>query len=179
MIRTCSCLCLLGIALMEGAWAQPVPTPAMASGPVDVRSERLTVNQKTHQAIFSGNVVAIQGNLTVKCNTLTVEYASAEDTQHQSGEIKLMTFTGAVSIDQKDRNGHCETAVYDRSEGNIICTGDPWVTEGPNRIHGRRIDYLLDTNEVRVDQPRAVLVLPEERPKNSDKEKGKKGGKKR
>ncbi len=162
------------------AWAQPTPNPSMASGPVDIRSERLTVNQKTQKAIFSGNVVAIQGALTVKCRTLTVEYASAEEPQHQAGEIKLMVFSGEVSIDQKGRNGHCETAIYDRAQGNIVCTGDPWVTEGPNRIHGQRIDYLLDSNEVKVDQPRAVLVLPEDRvSKQGGKEKGKKGGKKK
>lgn len=127
------------------------------SAPVDIRSDRLTVHQKEQRAVFGGNVRTVQGELEIRCEKLTVTYAGTK-----AGEIKQMVFTGSVSIVQKDRRGHCARAVYDRVAGRIVCTGNPWVVEGENRIRGERIVYLLEEDEVRVTRPRAVIRLPEE-----------------
>ena len=140
-------------------------------GPVDIRSERLVVHQKKHQAVFSGNVKAVQGDLLIRCAELTVTYASGDDEKSGSGDIEKMVFTGNVSIEQEKRRGHCERAEYDRTEDRIVCTGDPWVIEDENRIDGERIEYLLELNQVRIKRPRAVIRL--------DKKQGKTGGSKK
>jgi lipopolysaccharide export system protein LptA len=130
-------------------------------GPVDIRSDKLTVHQKKHQAIFTGKVRAIQGDLTITCQTLTVTYAAQKDPQGKAGEITRMVFSGDVSIEQKERRGHCQRAEYHRTERRILCTGDPWVVEGDNRIRGDLIEYLLSKDEVRVTRPRALIRLEE------------------
>ena len=126
------------------------------SAPVDIRSDHLTVHQKKQRAVFKGNVKTVQGDLEIHCEKLTVTYAGAK-----AGEVKQMVFTGSVSITQKNRRGHCARAVYDRVAGRIVCTGNPWVVEGENRIRGERIVYLLEEDEVRVTRPQAVIRLPE------------------
>jgi len=131
------------------------------SGPVDIRSDRLTVLQKKGRAVFSGNVHAVQGDLKIQCERLTVSYASSQDQKSGTGEIRKMVFEGEVAITQIKRKGHCQRAEYDRRKGRIVCTGSPWVTEGDNKIRGDRIEYLLESDEVRISRPRALIRLEE------------------
>jgi lipopolysaccharide export system protein LptA len=137
-------------------------------GPVDIRSDSLTVHQKKHRAVFSGNVQAVQGDLTIRCRQLTVSYLNPDDQKTKAGKIRMMVFEGEVAITQGLRKGHCQRAEYDRPKGRIVCTGNPWVIEGKNKIRGERIVYYLEKDEVRVVRPRAVIHLEE-----TD---GKKGG---
>jgi len=98
-------------------------------GPVDIRSDELTVYQKKRQAVFSGNVRAVQGELIINCKQLAVFYAGTNDSQANNGEITKMVFSGDVSIEQKARKGHCEKAVYHRPASRIVCTGKAWAEE--------------------------------------------------
>jgi lipopolysaccharide transport protein LptA len=132
---------------------------------VDIRSDHLTVHQKKHRAVFTGNVKTVQGELEIRCEKLTVTYAGEKDPRAKAGEIKQMLFSGSVSIVQKNRRGHCDRAVYDRVAGRIDCTGKPWVVEGENRIRGERIVYLIEEDEVRVTRPQAIIRLPEDEEK--------------
>jgi lipopolysaccharide export system protein LptA len=129
--------------------------------PVDIRSDHLVVDQKKRLAVFAGNVRCVQGELVIECEKLTVEYAQAGEGESEAGRILKMLFSGNVSIQQKNRKGHCKLAEYDRIREHIVCTGDPWVVENKNRIRGDRIEYLLEQDEVRVTRPRAVLHLEE------------------
>lgn len=132
-------------------------------GPVQIRSDQLTVQQKERLAVFSGNVVAVQDDLTIRCEQLTVTYAAENDPKAKSGEIVRMLFSGSVFIGQKRREGHCDKAEFDRVAGRITCTGNPWVVEGENRIEGEQIEYLLDEDEVHVTRPKAILIVPVEK----------------
>ena len=170
---------LLGLlalgAFARGAEPAPAPTKPAAEGrrpqgPVQIRSDELTVQQKQRSAIFSGNVQTVQGELTILSRRLDVHYSGSSNEPGAAGDIRSMVFTGDVRIAQGERRGHCQRAEYDRPRGRIVCTGDPWVVEGENRIEGERIIYLLERDEVRVVRPKAVLTLPEppapERPKD-------------
>jgi lipopolysaccharide export system protein LptA len=155
-----ACLSLVSPAGAGPAQKKAGQKSGVQSTPVDIRSDQLTVHQKEKRAVFRGNVRTVQGDLEIRCEKLTVTYAGAK-----TGDIKQMVFTGSVSIAQKNRRGRCARAVYDRVSGRILCTGNPWVVEGENRIRGERIVYLLEKDEVRVTRPQAVIRLPEEQMK--------------
>lgn len=55
--------------------------------PVDVRSDSLEVHQDEQKAVFTGNVVATQGDSTLRANELTVFYENA-DTTTKDGKAK-------------------------------------------------------------------------------------------
>lgn len=160
---------LLGLVL---AWTQGLAAepPSEARAPVSIRAERLSVLQREGRAVFSGQVEAVQGELTIRCQELEVRYASsaagADRAETAGREIERMLFRRDVDIRQApregrgERRGRCQEAVYDRVRERIDCTGDPWVEEGRNRVAGERIVYLLGRDEVQVVQPRAVLELP-------------------
>lgn len=168
------CTAWLALAALAGP-AQPVAPPAKAAarpmpeGPVEIHSDALKVLQKKRTAVFSGNVRAVQGELRIRCQKLTVRYAAEGAKAGSSGDIEQMVFTGDVHIRQAERRGHCERADYQRPAGRIVCTGNPWVVDGDNRIKGDRIVYLLEADEVEVTRPRAVLHLPENRAARPDK----------
>jgi lipopolysaccharide export system protein LptA len=154
-------MALLLVPLLCGASAaQEGPkSDQQANLPVDIRSDRLVVKQKRNQAVFSGNVRAVQGDLTIHCDRLVVSYQGSEEGSKRTGEIRTMVFTGSVSIGQGERKGHCQKAEYDRPSRQLECIGDAWVVEGDNRIEGERILYKLNQDEVVVIRPKAVIRL--------------------
>ena len=139
--------------------ADPQPVVPKAEGPVNIRSDKLVVDQKRSQAIFSGSVRVVQDTLQISCQRLVVTYSGQDESGQESGKIKRMKFSGQVAIEQKSRQGHCDQAVYLHARRSIVCTGDPWVKEGENLIRGERIEYLLDQDQVLVEKPRAVIHL--------------------
>ncbi|MBN2495334.1 MAG: hypothetical protein JXR96_12130 [Deltaproteobacteria bacterium] len=157
---------LLALSLAAAGAAMAAEEPARAEEPpVQIRSDRLRVFQKKNRAVFEGSVEATQGDLSIRCQRLEVQYAPAEEGAEDGRggsdrAIRRMVFSGDVQIVQKARRGHCQRAEYDRTAGRIVCTGKPWVHEGENRIRGERILYLLDRDEVHVTRPRAQIRVP-------------------
>ncbi len=159
-------LALVGLALTglaqaaEPAKDKPVKVTA-DQAPVQIKSDELKIHQKQQKAIFSGNVVATQGKLTIRCARLEVRYADTKDGK-ASGRIKHMLFSGSVDILQGSRRGHCRQADYDRPARRILCQGNPWVQDGPNHIQGELIIFHLDKDEVEVKRPRAEIEVPKD-----------------
>jgi Uncharacterized protein conserved in bacteria len=140
-----------------------------ASEPVNIQSDKLIVHQKERQAEYLGHVVINQKNLLVRCEKLVITYAGAKDPDIKEGQISRMEFSGGVAIEQKNRKGFCQEAIYERPAGRLICIGDPWVSEDGNRIRGERIEYLVNADEVKVVKPRAVIQMPAEELKKKGK----------
>jgi lipopolysaccharide export system protein LptA len=160
------CSCQLAPAL-----AQEKKAPA--EGPVRIASERLVVEQKEQRAVFSGQVVVVQGDLRVECQKLVVTYANpqkSKDPKNASQQIAAMDFFGPVRILKGERSGGCQQARYVRQRKSILCKNDAWVKEGRNRVDGESVEYLLDSNQVRVTKPRAILHVDDSAPgpKNDD-----------
>ena len=153
-----STLVLLGTAQA----AEPVTAKVeVVQAPVQIKSDELKILQKQQKAIFSGNVVATQGELTIRCARLEVQYVGTKEGK-ASGRIKRMLFSGAVDILQGSRRGHCQQADYDRPARRILCQGKPWVQDGPNRIKGEFIIFHLDRDEIEVKRPRAEIEVPQD-----------------
>ena len=85
-------LCLVlaaGLLLAAPAWAEKAapkkdgsPFGNLGGGskePIKIDADRLDVFDKENKAIFIGNVVAIQGESTVRCSTMTVFYKRGKD----------------------------------------------------------------------------------------------------
>lgn len=144
------------------AWAQKKSTTAnkIPALPLEILSDSLRVLQKQHKAIFHGNVRANQGDLAIRSDVLSVHYLAK--TKNTAQDIATMVFEGNVSIAQETRKGHCQKAIYDRPKASLTCLGDPWVVDGPNRIHGEEIVYLLRQDEVQIKKPKATIQIPED-----------------
>jgi lipopolysaccharide export system protein LptA len=171
------------LAAIMAAAAQPAPPapPAQQGGamnalqlnrdqPVKIESNSLEVRDKSHQATFIGDVKLVQGDTTLKCDTLVVFYddnsapapgakkakAPKQDANAQSAvpggqQIKRVEAKGNVFITQKDQTGAGELGVYDLKTNSITLTGNVVVTQGQNVLRGERMVVDMTTGITRVE----------------------------
>lgn len=106
--------------------------------PVKVESDSLSVDQAGGMAIFTGNVRATQGDMTITSPKAQLDY-----TDDRSG-IKTITFTGRTLITTPLEAAEGDQAIYTVETGIIVMTGDVLLTQGKSTIAGPKLTYNLD-----------------------------------
>lgn len=106
--------------------------------PITVKSNEMTADNRGKTALFTGKVVAKQGDITIFSDKLVVNYAD------KSGDVEKVEALGNVRIVQQNRTGFADQAVYDSHNGRIVLTGNPRVVQGGDSIRGKVITYYLD-----------------------------------
>ena len=79
--------------------------PAVAADPVNVTADTLTVDDKTKNAVFSGNVVITRADMTMWADKVVVVYGAGGE-----GDIESLTATGKVRLKTRvsaERLGDC------------------------------------------------------------------------
>lgn len=126
------------------AFSALAATPASAtrkdrSGlPITIKSNEMTADNKGKTAVFSGKVVAKQGDLTIYADKVVINYGN------EKGDVEKIEADGDVRIIQENRIGTAAHAVYDSKQGRITLTGNPKVMQGPDSISGKTIIYFVD-----------------------------------
>lgn len=121
--------------------AAPTAHKDRSSLPITVKSNEMTADNKGKTANFFGKVVAKQGDITIFCDKLVVNYAE------KSGDVEKVEAVGNVRIVQQNRTGFANMAVYDSRNGRIVLTGTPRVVQGVNSISGKVITYYVDDDK--------------------------------
>lgn len=101
--------------------------------PVEVTADSLQVNQTDGTAVFTGNVLAVQGEMRLTARAVRVEYAEgggAIGKLHASGGVTLVNATDAAEAAE---------AVYTLATGSVVMTGSVLLTQGQNAISGERL----------------------------------------
>ncbi len=135
--------------------------------PIQIESATLEVRDKNKMATFSGDVQVIQGDTTIKCQTLVVFYGAEHGsgagppvaTINQPGtgahlqqgpaapqgaqDIRRIEARGGVTVLTKDQNASGDLGVYDLKKKTITLTGNVVVSQGKNVVHGDRV--VVDT----------------------------------
>jgi len=138
------CMALICMWCLFPASAVPAATQAHwdRSGlPITVKSNEMTADNKGKTAVFSGKVVAKQGDITIFSDKLVVSYAD------KSGDVEKVEALGNVRIVQQNKTGFAEQAVYDSRNGRIVLTGQPRVVQGGDSISGKVITYYVDDDK--------------------------------
>ncbi|RME40304.1 MAG: lipopolysaccharide transport periplasmic protein LptA, partial [Deltaproteobacteria bacterium] len=89
-------------------------------------------------------VVARQDTLTIHCGRLTVLYGEGR-------QVRRIVAEQDVRILQGNRVATGERAVYDRSAGRIVLTGQPQVNQGDDFVSGEKITVDLDSRRSLVE----------------------------
>jgi lipopolysaccharide export system protein LptA len=158
--------------------AQTAAAPARAGGrrpsafgelgsnkdPIKIDADRLDVFDKEGRAVFAGNVVAVQGDSTMKCSLLTVFYEAgrgaaaagqpAEPRQNPLGgdsAIRKINCKGPVTIVSKTQVATGDNAEFDRARNKVLLTGNAALSDGPNVTRGERVAYDLNTGIANVE----------------------------
>jgi lipopolysaccharide export system protein LptA len=129
-----------GPLLAQGANVSFGTEPHESDQPVEVTADRLDVNQTDGTAIFEGNVVVVQGELTLTAARVRVEYG---DTQPREIE-RIHAFENVVLVSPTEA-AEGDEAVYEVADRSVVMTGNVLLTQELNVVSGERLTIDLDT----------------------------------
>jgi lipopolysaccharide export system protein LptA len=137
--------------------ANPLNLGTNNKEPIKIDSDRLDVFDRENRAVFTGSVVAVQGDSTMRCTTLTVYYEQrgkgAERTAAgaQGDSIKQLDCAGPVTVVSKDQVATGDNATFDRVNNKVILTGNAALSQCQNVTRGERIVYDMNTGVANVE----------------------------
>jgi lipopolysaccharide export system protein LptA len=168
--------------------------------PIHISSRTLEFRYEEKRIIYRDDVVAVQGDVTMKSDLLTVIYEDAPplipDSPGAKGEsveksakqkkstgsenatakqrLKEIVAEGHVEITSGDRRATGKKAVFDEAQRIVVLSGDAVMQEGGNQVTGERVTVYLDEKRSVVDggggSRRAEMVLVPEQ--GGDERKG-------
>ena len=108
--------------------------------PIDLAADRAEAQDRADRAIFAGNVVVRQGDLTLRTARLTLAYAN------QNGiDINRIDASGGVVVTSPSETAKGDFAVYDLDEGLITMVGNVRLERGGSYLSGARLTIDLDS----------------------------------
>ena len=116
------------------------------NAPVDVAADRIEVQDRADRAIFSGNVVVRQAELTLNAERLTVAYSDSGGIQ-----IERLDASGGVTVRSPSETARGQYAIYDLNERLITLVGGVVLTRGESQVRGGRLVLDLDSGRAVMD----------------------------
>ena len=151
----------IAVASPPATLAQTASDPGAFSGlgsdsrePIRIDADRLDVFDRENRAVYAGNVVAVQGDTTIRCSALTIFFERQAGEAAASGEgdsIRRIECDGPVTILSRDQVATGDRAVYDRLGGQMVMTGNVALSQGPNVTRGERLVYDIDRGVANVE----------------------------
>lgn len=143
--------------------------------PIQIEAQQLDVRDKDKVAIFSGNVVVVQGDTTMKCKTLHVFYdqdegkgtapkstmKAAQPGPGGKQTIKRLEARGGVIVIQKEQTATGETGIFEMKTNTVTLEGGKQgvvVAQGTNVLRGDRLIVDLTTSAARVESGKGKTV---------------------
>jgi lipopolysaccharide export system protein LptA len=144
--------------------AAPMPpstAKANADQPIDITADRLDVDQNSQLATFSGNVRAVQADITLRTQTLKVYYdkvgkndpATSTNGAASRSVIRRLEASGGVVIQAPGENARGQRGTYDVVNRVAHLSGDVVLTRGQNVVRGDRLTIDFDSGQSRMEGP--------------------------
>jgi lipopolysaccharide export system protein LptA len=134
--------------------------------PVNIEADRLDVQELQQTAIFSGNVVVVQGTSTLRTKQLTIFYekdgggdqktapaapAASKDDVVTGRQIRKLEADGSVMVTSNDQKAVGDRGVFDMKSNTAVLIGNVIVTQGTNILKGDKLFVDLTTQKSRVE----------------------------
>ncbi len=165
--RAALAIALLALVPVPAAGAQAGKERAVGFGnfgsskePIKIDANKLDVFDKEGRAVFTGDVVAVQGESTMKCTVMTVFYEQRDQNGAQTmpaaqgaddSAIKKIDCKGPVTIVSRTQVATGENATFDRGSNKIMLTGNATLSDGPNVTKGERVLYDINTGVANIE----------------------------
>ena len=151
--------------------------------PIEITARRLSIKfgKASSRAVYEGNVKIKQGEVTLTCDRLVIDYEmkDAKPAQRKRdpqitkdvtlSNLKTITATGNVKIVQRDRMAMAGKAVFDNKKRTIELTDNPRLWQGPDRLSGSKIIFYIDENRSDVDGEVTTRISPTASKKEQEK----------
>ena len=130
--------------------------------PISIDADKLVYYDKERKAVYSGNVVVIQGDTKMTCSVMTVfldrspSPSTNAPAQAQAGPsansgVKRLEANGPVTVISKTQVATSDNASYDKGENKVFMIGHVTLSDGDNVTKGDRLTYDLKTGQATID----------------------------
>ena len=138
------------VALAGASAAQDADDGAAeASQAIEITADTLEVRQSENVAIFEGSVHAVQGEMVLNADTLTVHYRQTEGGGGNLG-VSRIDAEGNVVITSPGETAQGQSGVYNVEEGRIELAGGVVLHQGNNVVQGESLTMNLETGVSKV-----------------------------
>ncbi len=157
-----SLLCVVAVP----AFAQTAPAagPMTSSQPIEINADSLEVRQQENIAVFTGNVIAVQGTTKLKSDVMTVHYRKKEEAPGAPKEQAGSLAPGQNAVEKIEVNGHVlmttpeETAngdrgIYEVDNHQVRLMDHVVLTRGRNILKGDTLVHDLNSGKSVVNSP--------------------------
>jgi lipopolysaccharide export system protein LptA len=114
--------------------------------PVTFAADRIEVQDRADRAVFSGNVVATQAQLTLNAARVTIAYSNDSNI-----EIQRIDATGGVTVRSPSETARGQFAIYDLRSRLITVIGGVTLTRGESVVRGGRLVLDLQSGRAVMD----------------------------
>jgi lipopolysaccharide export system protein LptA len=146
---------ILPVSAQKVAKSAAILPGASGKEPISIDAGKLEYFDKEQKAVYSGAVVAVQGESRLKTEVLTIfldRSASGEHSEPGSpGQVRRMEATGGVTIIQKDQVGTGDRGEYDKVANKVYLYGNVTLSNGPNVAKGGKLIYDLASGQAKLD----------------------------
>ncbi len=141
---------------------------------INIVAAKLDYYDKEQKLIYTGNVVAVRGDTTLKTPSLVVflnpkEPGTPSGPPSSSSQVRRMEAAGPVTLISKDQVATGDSGIYEKAENKVYLDGNVSLTQGPNVTKGDHIVYDVNTGQAVVTGHVRSMFIP-----NSDSEEGNK-----
>ncbi|HYI43634.1 MAG TPA: lipopolysaccharide transport periplasmic protein LptA [Sphingomicrobium sp.] len=128
--------------------------------PVNIEADKLEVQETDQTAVFSGNVLVVQGSSALRTDKLTIFYEKkkpGESAQPATGDvvtgrnIRRLEAEGNVVVTSGNQKASGNKGVFDMPSNTVVLLGNVVVTQGINILRGDRLVVDLTTQKSRVE----------------------------
>ncbi len=156
----------------------PLLPGASSKEPININAAKLDYFDKEQKLIYTGDVVAVQGDSTLKSSKLTIflqkdpqtaaagaatPAAPASPSAPGPGagsSVSHMEAEGPVTMISKDQIGTGDHGSYDKAENKVYLNGHVTLSQGTNVTQGDRLVYDMTSGQAQVfsDKPNGGRV---------------------
>lgn len=131
--------------------------------PIQIDALSLEMRDKDKAATFSGNVKVVQGDTTMRAQTMVVFYdedpnapkttamKSAKPGPGGSSSIRRLEAKGGVTVTQKDQTVTGQTGIFDMRANTVTMLGGVVLTKDKNVLRGDKLIVDMTTGVSRVE----------------------------
>lgn len=130
--------------------------------PITIEADKLVYYDKEQKAVYSGNVVVIQGDTKMTCSAMTVYLdrtpqtgasapADAQAGPASNSGVKRLEAAGPVTVVSKSQVATGDRGAYDKIENKVQLIGHVTLSDGQNVTKGDKLTYDLKTGQATID----------------------------
>lgn len=139
LILFCYLFVILFLFASNKSWAE---NTAKNQKPIVIRSDFITIKQKSQQVKFLQNVVVEQDDSSLLANEMVVDYL---ENDNKKKEINLITANKNVKLFNQNITATSDFGIYDPKKKLITLKNNVLVNDGKSIVAGNKFIYDLNT----------------------------------